>query len=63
MKPSRFCACAVVSKGMRESSQRQRSFSSPSSFVFVMFISVVFAIRARTLAHGEAGSPEFSLAA
>src|SRR5712675_3543925 len=47
MKPSRNSACAVVSKGMRESSHLHRSFATGSSVGFVASLVVMKILRAR----------------
>src|SRR5260370_16865 len=47
MNPSRSSACAVVSKGMRDSSHRHRSFAGGSSVGFGAGLVVMKFLRAR----------------
>src|SRR5690242_13435286 len=47
MNPSRNSACAVVSKGMRESSHLHRNFAAGSSVGFVASMVVMKILRAR----------------
>src|SRR6266446_6380787 len=47
MKPSRSSACAVVSKGMRDSSHLQRSLAAGSSACFGAGLVVIRTLRAR----------------